>query len=155
MAQETYVMGRESEETVRSGLFKTPNNYDYLPISANKSVLNFGIGYEWRVSEKLKMISGFRTDFTFFDQSQFRYIDFTTVLVHWNLYHVSFGIDWKYKWMQLNTGIDYAFSFDDGLSQFIDFEEINKPIQNINLAQTSSVSYHQIKAFVGLVLNFN
>ena len=149
-----YVMGRQSSETVRKGIFEHDDQYDYLPVSMNNSVINFGIGYEWRVHEKLKLVSGFRTDFTFMDKSQFKFLDFTNTLVTWNLYHLSAGIDWKHKWLQLNTGLDYAFSYDKGISNFFNPEDVSRPINEVNLSDDAYVNHQQIKAFLGLVLSF-
>ncbi len=150
-----YTMGKSSVNEIRTGIFEDDFRNDWLPVSAANQILNFGIGYEWRVNNKLNLITGFRTDFTFFDKSQFKFADFTAVLVYWNIYHLSTGIDWTYKWIKLNTGIDYGFSFQDGLSQFVDFEQVGKPIEDIDLDKNSKVQYHQFKVFLGMVVSFN
>jgi hypothetical protein len=149
-----YSMGRSSENEVRTGIFEQANENDWLPVSKAEHILNVGIGYEWRVNDRLNMITGLRTDFTFFDKSKFRYADFTTVLVYWNIYHLSTGIDWTYKWLRLNTGIDYGISLQDGLSQFVNLEQIDNPISDVELDNNSSVQYHQFKIFLGLLVSF-
>lgn len=149
-----YIMGRESAESVRKGVFEREDQFDFLPVSMNNAVLNFGIGYEWRVHEKLKVVTGFRTDFTFMDKSEFKFIDFTNTLVTWNLYHVSAGIDWKYKWLQINTGFDYAFSYDKGISNFFNPKDVSRPIDEVKLSDNAYVNHQQIKVFLGLVLSF-
>ena len=118
------------------------------------AVVNFGMGYEWRVHEKLMIVTGFRTDFTFMDKSLFKYIDFTNTLVNWNLYHLSAGIDWKYKWIQLNAGFDYAFSYQKGISSFFNPDDVGKPINEVSLSNNARVNQQQLKVFLGLVVSF-
>jgi hypothetical protein len=150
-----YSMGRSSTDEIRTGVFNRNYANQWLPVSSVQQVINFGIGYEWRVNSKLNVITGFRTDFTFFDKSQFKYADFTTVLVFWDIYHLSGGIDWTYKWLKLNTGVDYGFSFQDGLSHFVDFNQAGKPLDEVELSNDARVQYHQFKVFLGLVVSFN
>lgn len=153
-----YVMGQESENSIRLGRFKTENEFDYLPVTSNQFLVNVGFGYEWNVKKDLRVVTGYRTDFSYFNKGDFDYIDFTTVLIHWNLHHLSAGIDWKHKWLKLNTGLDYAFSYQKGLSQFVDLESLlgeDKDFYSVELSDNAQVRYHQFKVFIGLVLYLN
>jgi len=150
-----YVMGTESEETIRSGVFLSADKYDFLPVNSNRSMLNIGVGHEWSVRPDLAVLTGFRTDFSFFDKGEYKYFDFTTMLIHWNIYHVSTGVDWEYNWLKLSTGVDYGFSFQSGLSQFAEVNSLEEPIEKLEFSDAARVSYHQLKVFLGLVLSFN
>mgnify|MGYP001091026027 CR=1 FL=1 len=150
-----YVMGSESEKTIRSGVFDGTDTYGNLPVNSNLSMLNIGIGHEWNVRPDLIVILGARTDFSFFDKGQYKYFDFTTMLIYWNLYHVSAGVDWEYNWLKLSTGVDYAFSYQSGLSQYAAITDLRKPIDDLEFSNSARVSYHQLKVFLGLILSFN
>ncbi len=149
-----YTMGDVSIESFRNGIFLNENKYDFLPVTSNISLLNFGLGYEWSLKKDLRLVTGFRTDFTFFDKSQYQYFDFTTVLIHWNIYHFSAGLDWEYKRLKLNTGVDYGFSYDKNISQFANLEDIAKPIDEVGLSNAASVNHQQLKVFLGFVISF-
>jgi hypothetical protein len=148
-----YVMGKESDSSFRTGMYRNGDPHNFLPVSMARGVLNVGLGYEWRLHDKMTMITGFRSDFSYFDKSQFEFVDFTTQFIYWNLYHVSWGIDWKHNRLSLNTGFDYAFSYQKNLRQLIDYEQAHKPIDQIQLSDIAKVSYNQIKIFIGLVIS--
>jgi len=151
----SYNMGNESAKSIRNGVFLTTDKYSFLPVNSNRSVLNIGLGHEWNVRKDLKVIAGFRTDFSFFDKSQYKYFDFTTMLINWNLYHFSTGVDWEYNWLKLSTGVDYAFSLQSGLAQYPKIQANNEPIYEVEFSNEAAVSYHQLKVFLGLVVSFN
>jgi hypothetical protein len=151
----SYVQGRESNASIRTGVFTKPNEYNNLPVSNAKNVVNFGIGYEKRLSPNLIVITGFRTDFTFFNKTIYKYSDFTTALAIWNIYHVSGGVSWQYKRVHLQTGIDYGFSYDKNLPVFANLKEPNASLDDVPLYQTANVNYQQFKVFIGLVLSFD
>ncbi len=151
---DSYTMGTTSDELFSNNLFSDSTNGYTLPVASNKSVINIGLGLELKLSDDINFISGFRTDFSFIEKGNYNYYDFTTTLVHWNIYHLSFGLDWTYKWLKLNTGVDYGFSYQKNLSQYIDLEQLYKPINEIPLADNASVNFQQIKLFLGVVLSF-
>ena len=151
-----YVMGEESGSSIRIGGFQLPNQHDFLPVTSNQMTLNIGVGYEWNVKDDLKMVLGYRTDFSYFNKGDYSYIDFTTVLIHWDLHHISAGVNWQYKWLKLNTGIDYAFSYQKGISQFVDLDSFLDGNQNnIKLSDQAQVRYNQFKVLIGVVLSLN
>ena len=151
----SYVQGRESNTSIRTGVFTKPNEYNNLPVSNAKNVINLGIGYEKRLSPTLMIITGFRTDFTFFNKTIYKYSDFTTALAIWNIYHVSGGVSWQYKRLHLQTGIDYGFSYDKNLPVFANLEEPNASLDDVPLYHTANVNYQQFKVFIGLVLSLD
>ena len=152
---DSYKMGFESNESIRNGIFKNADQFGFLPVSSNSNTLNLGVGFYHNLRPDFKLVGGFRTDFTFFNRGLYNFYDFTTVLVHWNLYHFSLGVDWQYKWLNLNTGVDYAMSYDKNISQFIETEDLLKPYTEMRLADDARVAYNQIKLFLGLVLSIN
>jgi hypothetical protein len=153
-AQKSYIQGRESSTSFRTGFFTTEDVYNHLPVANADQVFNVGMGYEWHVGPSLTVIGGIRTDFAFFDRGIYRYTDFATALVIWNIYHISGGVDWQYKRIKLQTGVDYGFSYEDNLPVFASIKSLTLPIQEIELSQTAQVNYQQFKVFLGLVLSF-
>ena len=155
-AVEKYVMGEESNSSIRIGRFRLPDEHSFLPVSSNQLTLNLGIGYEWNVKDDLRLVLGYRTDFSYFNKGDYTFEDFTTVLIHWDLHHFSAGIDWKYKWLKLNTGVDYAFSYQGNVSQFVDLDSLNNGnTGGVELSSNARVRYNQFKVFIGLVLSLN
>lgn len=149
-----YIQGIESDKSVRTGSYTQPTSNSNLPVSNSRSVLNVGLGYEWRVRPSLMIITGFRTDFTFYDRTSYLYSDFTTALAIWNIYHVSGGVDWQYKRLHLQTGVDYGFSYENNLKLFASLKDVDTPLNEVELSETARVNYQQFKVFLGLVLSF-
>lgn len=73
-----------------------------------KSVVNFGVGYERTVSERLAYYAAFTTDYTFKNQDD----SATNSLSTWNIYHVTGGVSFMVKAMKLTLGGAYSFGSD-------------------------------------------
>jgi hypothetical protein len=73
-----------------------------------RSVLNFGLGYERRVSERFSIYGAFTTDFTFADEGD----SATSMLSTWDIYHLSAGTSLMVKDVKLTMGAAYAFGSD-------------------------------------------
>ncbi|MEC3906983.1 hypothetical protein VOI54_08120 [Tamlana sp. 2201CG12-4] len=123
-----------------------PVNFD----EERKAVFNFGIGAELEVSERLKAYSGFTTDFNanknsanIFDISS---DDSKQVNIGENFYHLSFGVDWKLKWLSLISGITYANS----KSSFISPYQIDFGASDINSNIDSQIKYTRWQFVIGI-----
>jgi hypothetical protein len=150
-----YKMGFSGENEFRTGIFNNADDFDFLPVEAINQVINIGLGYEWTLNDKVNLVSGFRTDFTYFDNQKFEYQDFTPTMVIWNIYRLSFGTNITHKWLRLNTGVDYGFSFDQDINHLVGFQNTYLPIDEIVKNSQTDVFYQQFKIFLGLILSFS
>jgi len=150
-----YTMGQSSTSEIRTGIFNQPDAFSFLPIGMVRQVINMGMGYEWHINDKFNLVSGLRSDFTYFDNTDLMFSDFTSVMVHWNIYRASFGFQFEYKWARLHAGLDYGFSFNHKISHVVDFDEVGKPMQDMERNNDAWVTYQQFKVFFGLILAFS
>jgi len=107
---------------------------------SRKNVINFGLGTEFYLNEKLKAYFGFSTDFSgfkdkasFLDRVEDETKDFS---LEEDFYHFSLGVDWKLNWVNLILGTTYTRSsknFMNSLSLISNFsEDSNTNISNIS-----------------------
>ena len=73
-----------------------------------KSVVNFGVGYERKVSDRLSCYGAFTTDFTFADEQE----SGTNSLSTWDIYHLSAGTSLAIAGVKLTLGAEYATGKD-------------------------------------------
>jgi hypothetical protein len=73
-----------------------------------RSVLNFGVGYERKVSERSSLYGAFTTDFTFADKGD----SATSSLSTWDIYHLTAGASLMVGDVKLTMGAAYAFGSD-------------------------------------------
>jgi hypothetical protein len=74
-----------------------------------KSVVNFGFGFQHKVSERFAYYGAFTTDYTFNEQSDAG----TNSLSTWNIYHVTAGTSLTVGSVKVTMGGAYAFGSDD------------------------------------------
>jgi hypothetical protein len=73
-----------------------------------KSVVNFGLGYQRKVSERFSYYGAFTTDFTFASKDD----SATNALSTWDIYHVTAGTSLMIGNVKLTMGAAYAFGSD-------------------------------------------
>jgi hypothetical protein len=73
-----------------------------------KSVVNFGVGYERTVSDRLSWYGAFTTDFTFAEKED----SATNSLSTWDIYHLTAGASLVVRSVKLTMGAAYAFGSD-------------------------------------------
>jgi hypothetical protein len=73
-----------------------------------KSVVNFGLGYERKVSERFSFYGAFTTDYTFADKNDSAGNSLST----WDIYHLTAGASLEVKSVKLTMGGAYAFGSD-------------------------------------------
>lgn len=151
---DAYANGRTGDEVIRTGVFNQPDEFGFLPMEALLPVINVGLGYDVFVHERLSMLFGFRTDFTYFDDTGLTFSDFSTRFIRWNIFRASAGVQWAFKQFRFNSGIEYGFQFNQSASHLVDFGETDKPFTEIPRNSTATVSYNQFKIFVGLDFRF-
>jgi hypothetical protein len=76
--------------------------------SQAKSVVNFGLGYDRRVSDRFSYYGAFTTDFTYADKGD----SGTSALSTWDLYHVTAGTSLMVGNVKLTMGAAYSYGSD-------------------------------------------
>ena len=74
-----------------------------------KSVVNFGLGYERKVSQRFSCYGAFTTDFSFNDKDDAGRNSLST----WDIYHVTAGTSFMVGSVKLTMGAAYAFGSDE------------------------------------------
>ena len=124
----------------------TPVNFD----EERKTIINAGIGAEYTLSEKLKAYGGFSTDFNAFKNSA-NIINISaeenkSINIGENFYHMSLGVDWKLKWLNIISGITYSSSTSSFASPYsIDFGN-----SNIYNEANSEIKYTRWQFVIGV-----
>ena len=85
-----------------------PRGSSSASTSRRKSVVNFGFGYERRVSDRFSCYGAFTTDFTYADKGDAG----TNALSTWDIYHVTAGTSLMVGQVKLTMGAAYAFGSD-------------------------------------------
>lgn len=79
-----------------------------------RSVLNFGAGIEFYLSEYFKAYGGFSTDYSAFRSSanvfNLSSSDNKEINIGSNFFHMSLGVDWKLNWSSIVAGVTYSSS---------------------------------------------
>ena len=90
-----------------------------------KPIVNFAVGWQYRTSDKLEILMGFRTDFDPYsvsNEGEFENMnEYKNVTA--NLYHFSGGAKFNYKQLSVIAGIEYSTGKKDGLEEFVNFAE--------------------------------
>jgi hypothetical protein len=110
--------------------FIRPSTFDYgideteflSVVYAADAVVNFGVGYERDLSEKLVLLTSFRTDFNALDRNLDEGEEMVMRGIFWDMYHLAIGVS-MHKGNTLTTfGFNYAMGFDKRDDNFIRFD---------------------------------
>ena len=123
---------------------------------ANKMVVNIAMAFQTRFNDKLALLGGFRTDFCYFDESEFDMdSDFFPGITLWDIYHLSCGVVWTQQKFDLSLGGSYSIGRRDNLPQMINLDDPN--LENYPFSPRSysaNVKYNQISLFLGFTYFF-
>ena len=130
-----------------------------VPRMANKSVLNFGVGFIQNLSEKTSLYLGFNTDFNNLDQTQFdqapdelQSLDFVPTIGTSDLFNYSIGLSHKLKSYQLIYGISYMRGRSNNDRQIVNLSD---PVDDLLLfgqrTNTANTSIDGLSLHVGFV----
>jgi hypothetical protein len=95
---------------------------DRLQQRAN-SVVNFGFGYQRKVSERFSMYGAFTTDFTYAEKGD----SGSSSLSTWDIYHVTAGVSLDVRGTRLTLGAGYSFGSDTRPVSLLDVEAEGAP----------------------------
>ena len=126
-----------------------------LPFDERKSVFNVGLGYQRVLNESFELLMGFRTDFQFFDFSNYEeFTDFQWYYANWDIYHLSSGITWSVKDLQLTIGVSYAYGIGKDKTQVVNFTD---PLEENFLLgipdESARYRYDQLNVLIGFTYN--
>ncbi|NEQ50431.1 MAG: hypothetical protein F6K11_09905 [Leptolyngbya sp. SIO3F4] len=96
--------------------------------SASRPILNVAVGYEYRLNESYELLSGFRTNYNYYDGPTDARIGFDSDL--WDMYHLSFGFSKKSESGFLSVGLDNAFGYRRNIVQPINY---SNPVPDLAL----------------------
>ena len=124
----------------------TPVNFD----EERRAVVNFGIGAEFELYEKLQAFCGFSTDFNAYKNNA-NIFDLSStenkqINIGEDFYHISGGVDWKLKWLSIISGI----TFTNGSSSFISPYQIDLGDSILDNNVNSKLSYTRWQFVIGL-----
>jgi hypothetical protein len=107
-----------------------------------KSVVNFGLGFQRKVSTRFSYYAAFTTDFTFADKEE----SATNSLSTWDIFHVTAGTSLVVGSVKLTMGGAYAFGSDDRLIGTVAVPPGSVPV----LTQTPfDVKYSRLRLVLG------
>ncbi|HET9315986.1 MAG TPA: hypothetical protein VFQ51_10370 [Vicinamibacteria bacterium] len=107
-----------------------------------KSVVNFGLGFQRRVSTRFSYYAAFTTDFTFADKDDSAANSLST----WDIYHVTAGTSLVVGSAKLTMGGAYSFGGDDRQIATLSVPPTELPV----LTQTAfDVRYSRVRLLVG------
>ncbi len=119
-----------------------------------KHVLNFGLGAEVFITEKLKTYGSFTTDFNSFDANP-NIFDLSSdgeksINIGANFIHGSVGVDWKLSWASIILGTTYTA----GSSEFISPLKPTGIALEVNQDELTKIDYNRWQFVIGLDLPF-
>ncbi|WP_196892790.1 hypothetical protein [Aureivirga marina] len=120
-----------------------------------KSVINFGIGYEYKFNEKLTAYMSFSTDYSAQTGGNSVTIAGKTTPVSFyksNLYKIGGGFDFNPKWGDISFGVNYAFSNQNILNPFDLPEGAN--LSDVSVPTTVEFRQRRVQFFVGVTFPF-
>lgn len=123
-----------------------------------RDLVNVALGYRWKISGNILLMSGLKTDFNFMKGLDIE--DKTPNKYNLNIYHVTSGLRFKLEKNVVLFGIQYSFGWNRNIRQIVNFDhpaEYNAqegyPLVG-NRHQTMDLFYNSISFFLGATLNF-
>ncbi|MBC8487063.1 MAG: outer membrane protein transport protein [Bacteroidetes bacterium] len=144
--------------------FENMANKNFLSYStAANSVTNVAIGYKYIHSDKIELLGGFRTDFTYAKDIDYKSLsDYSFIKdIPLNVYHFSGGGKFNYKSTSFILGLQFAFGHSKGNEQFINTTEPVEYDPATGLALQGAISddmiirYYSIGVVLGISIGFN
>lgn len=127
-----------------------------VPKSAHRSVINFALGIEQKISKKIDILCGFRTDFNYLDvESLDENVDFIPYLSYWDLYHFTGGLTIHLGQSDLTFGLGYTRGKSDNSQQEVNLSDPSLDYYLFGEKDfTASARYFQMNAILGFLYFF-
>ncbi|MFM8759693.1 MAG: hypothetical protein ACKODS_09160, partial [Methylophilaceae bacterium] len=135
--------------------FKRPTNLQvdgqkFLQVNAsNKSVVNWAMGVERTVSQRVSVSGGFRTNRSYFDRTfderavarGKRTVNENSLnmdISSWDIYHIVLGFTLNQERRDLSVGLTYAWANDGAIRQFANFDQPTESTFLLGQKQTTT-----------------
>ncbi len=126
-------------------------------VLANKFLVNIAVSIRRRVSEKLEVLLGFKTDFNYLNKKS---IDVTQEFypgqTYWNLYHLTGGVVWSWEKFDMSLGGSYTFGVKNNIKQYVN---LSSPSVDNNLYgvrdYSAKAKFNQASLFLGFTYFFS
>jgi len=109
-----------------------------------KSIINFGIGADYKLSDKFSLAGSFITDFSAGDSNAG-----SGSLANGDIYHISAGSYFKVGGSEITFGLSYSFA-NDVINQIADIGNIN-PDKVKSVSSSAEVKFTRIKVLFGFI----
>lgn len=141
----------------------TAHTGDWLTkVSGGKPVVNAAIGYSWTLKPHLRLMAGFRTDFNY--QKNFDYKELDSYREEQNirvdLYHITGGLAWQIFGQDITTGLEYHVGKRTdqpqlyNLSDPVEYNTIEQaPLQGTRNDNLAAV-FNSVSIYLGASFNF-
>jgi len=138
---------------------------DWLSVAdASKDVINFAIGYRWRMNEKTVFMNGFRTDFNNVKNVNYGYLNQMNKIntTDFDIYHYSAGVQFEFlKKYQLIAGGELSFGYGTGMEQIanftnpVEYNPVDNRVLQGPIKDNMDIYYFGFNVYLGITLNFN
>ncbi len=147
------------ESSTFSVLFNRPSVDFFTVYNAAKPVLNFALGWEQHLSERLYLHLGFRSDYSYTRTDRRDYSQKLTLQsIPMNLWHGTVGFSLRRKASLVSVGVQYSYGHrKQGLVQLVNFTEpvVDAPLY-LEGARTEETfaNYHSVTLLIGYTYYF-
>lgn len=152
------IEAREEGSTF-SVLFSRPSADFFTVYNAARPVLNFALGWEQHLSQKLYLHLGFRSDFSYARTDTRDYARILTLQsIPMDLWHGTVGFSLRRKASLVSIGAQYSYGHrEENLTQLVNFTEpvVQAPLYlEGERTQESFANYHSITLLIGYTYFF-
>jgi len=138
-----------------NGLSTVPNETLFRVKSENEAVLNFAVGIQKEMSERITWVVGFRTDYN--PKNKLEINNNPVYLgILGNVYHLSGGGMFNFRKNQFSCGFDFGFGKNTDGVQLVDLSTVS-PSTFSNLSEQENVSsqFNSFMLFITYDFMFN
>ncbi|MGH1339685.1 MAG: hypothetical protein ACRBFS_26440 [Aureispira sp.] len=147
------------ESSTFSVLFNRPSVDFFTVYNAAKPVLNFAIGWEQNLHERLFMHIGLRSDFSYAQINNRDYVQKLRLQnIPMNLWHGTLGFSLRRKASLVSVGVQYSYGHQkEDLVQLVNFTEpvVKAPLYlEGERTKESFANYHSVTLLIGFTYFF-
>ena len=157
------VQANENIDLAAGSVFKELDYNEWLTfIGGAKPVLNAAVGYRWHIKEQLMLLTGFRTDFNYRKDLDYKPYTENKIIKGLDLdnYHITGGLSWRIKGQDIMTGFQYTIGREKNQKQIVNLSdpvEFNTtemaPLQGTR-QNSMNTFFNSISFYFGATFNF-